>query len=71
MVPYEISIERIRDILRLVTLAYPGQQCVINDIHCVNEFLSTLDGKEFEHRIRKKNPKDFEEAASLATRLEV
>ena len=36
------------DILRLVTLAYPGQQRVINDIHAMNAFLSTLDDKEFE-----------------------
>ena len=59
------------DILRLVTLAYPGQQGVINDIHAMNAFLSALDDKEFELRIRKKNPKDLEEAASMATRLEV
>ena len=59
------------DILRLVTLAYPGQQGVINDIHAMNAFLSTLDDKEFELRIRKKNPKDLEEAASMATLLEV
>ena len=59
------------DILRLVTLAYPGQQGVINDIHAMNAFLSAIDDKEFELRIRKKNPKDLEDAASLATRLEV
>ena len=59
------------DILRLVTLAYPGQQGVINDIHVMNAFLSALDDKEFELRIRKKNPKDLEEAACMATRLEV
>ena len=59
------------DILRLITLAYPGQQGVINDIHAMNAFLSALDDKEFELRIRKKNPKDVEEAASMATRLEV
>ena len=55
----------------MVTLAYPGQQEVINDIHAMNAFLSALDDKEFELRIFKKNPKDLEEAASMATRLEV
>ena len=37
----------------------------------MNAFLSALDDKEFELRIRKKNPKDLEDAASLAPRLEV
>ena len=37
----------------------------------MNAFLSALDDKEFELRIRKKTPKDLEDAACLATRLEV
>ena len=47
------------DILRLTTLAYPGQKGVINDINAMNAFLSAIDDKEFELRIRKKNHKDI------------
>ena len=54
------------DILRLVTLAYPA-----NKRSLMNAFSSALDDKEFDLRIRKKNPKDLEDAASLATRWKV
>lgn len=37
----------------------------------MNAFLSALDDKNFELRIRKKNQKDLEDPASSVTRLEV
>jgi len=59
------------DIIRLVLLAYPGEQSVHRDDFGVEACLEALDDYQIELYVRIQNPKDLEAALKHASIMEL
>jgi len=63
--------ELARDIRRLMTLSYPGEQSSLSEHIARDAFLSALADPGFELKIREREPMDLDDALRIAQRYEV